>query len=333
MFQELQFRLLSGNQSVSWGNLLEYFSQQGLNAWARQLTIDSQSWLHRHGDYPRWAAALETLPVIDKPQADFNNAAVTVKGSCEDSTALQQSLRGLMPWRKGPYQIADISIDCEWRSDIKWDRILPHLAPLQNRRILDIGCGNGYHCWRMLAQSPELVVGIEPSVLFNLQFQALQTYLQRTDIHLLPIGVEDIPDELNWFDTVFSMGVLYHRRSPLDHLCQLRSFLRPGGELCLETLVIEGGAGQVLLPRNRYARMRNVWFIPSSEELVAWLQRCGFDDVRLVNESITGVEEQRSTEWMQFESLSQCLSDDDPALTVEGLPAPRRAVVLANKPA
>ena len=88
----------------------------------------------------------------------------------------------------------------------------------------------------MLAENPELVVGIEPSVLFNLQFQALQSYIQRPEVCLLPFGIEVLPDDLNWFDTVFSMGVLYHRKNPIDHIYDLKSLLRPGGELCLETL-------------------------------------------------------------------------------------------------
>ena len=169
-------------------------------------------------------------------------------------------------------------------------------------------------------------------MLFNLQFRAIQGYLQHAQIQLLPIGVEEIPADLDWFDSVFSMGVLYHRRSPLDHLYQLKSFLVSGGELCLETLVIEGQAGEILLPQDRYARMRNVWFIPSSAELVAWLQRCGFTNVRLVDETVTEITEQRITDWMPFESLEQCLDPGDASLTIEGLPAPRRTVVLANKP-
>ncbi len=317
---------------MSWEGLIDYFRGHGLNRWAQQLENESDGWLVNHGDYPRWSAALNALPEIYNPRISLDTATITVNGDCNDPATLRQALRDLMPWRKGPYQVADVFIDCEWRSDFKWDRVSPHLAPLENRRILDIGCGNGYHCWRMLAQSPELVLGIEPSVLFNIQFQTLQRYLQRMDIHLLPIGVEDIPEDLNWFDTVFSMGVLYHRRSPLDHLYQLKNFLVNGGELCLETLVIEGEAGRVLLPQERYARMRNVWFIPSSAELVTWLQRCGFINVRVVDESVTSIAEQRVTEWMQFESLEQCLSKEDSALTVEGLPAPRRAVLIANKP-
>jgi len=317
---------------VTLEGLFDYFRSHGLNHWAQQLEIESSDWLVNHGDYARWSAALEALPEIGNAHGNFDAAAVTVDGDCADPTSLRQTLQCLMPWRKGPYQVADIFIDCEWRSDFKWDRVLPHLAPLKDRRILDIGCGNGYHCWRMLAQSPGLVLGIEPSVLFNLQFQAIQRYLQHTQIQLLPIGVEEIPADLEWFDSVFSMGVLYHRRSPLDHLYQLKSFLVSGGELCLETLVIEGGAGEILLPQDRYARMRNVWFIPSSAELVAWLLRCGFNNVRVVDETVTEITEQRITDWMQFESLAQCLDPEDANLTIEGLPAPRRAVVLANKP-
>ena len=317
---------------MSWQVLFDYFRGHGLDDWAQQLEAETGNWLVNHGDYARWSSALDALPEMTGIAGSFELPAVTVTGECVDAAALRDALRGLMPWRKGPYRINDVFIDTEWRSDFKWDRILPHLSSLESRRILDIGCGNGYHCWRMLAQSPEIVVGIEPSVLFNLQFQALQKYLQRADIGLLPIGVEDLPKDLNFFDTVFSMGVLYHRRSPLDHLYQLRSFLVDGGELCLETLVIEGSEGRVLLPPGRYARMRNVWFIPSSAELKLWLERCGFIDVRVVDESVTSAEEQRVTDWMQFESLAQSLRKDDPTRTVEGLPAPRRAVVLAYKP-
>jgi len=317
---------------VKLDSLCADLDNSGHEHWARRLREQCDSWLVGHGDYSRWSAALESLPELEALEARFDLPAVTLRANCADPERLRNALRGLMPWRKGPFHIAGVDIDSEWRSDLKWQRVEPVLQPLGGRRILDVGCGNGYYGWRMLAHSPRRVVGIEPSVLFNLQFQALQKYLQRDDIHLLPIGVEELPDDLEWFDTVFSMGVLYHRRSPLDHLLQLRSFLRPGGQLCLETLVIDGGPGRVLLPRGRYARMRNVWFIPSSLELVAWLERCGFDAVRVIDETPTTTREQRATDWMQFESLAECLDANDPSLTVEGLPAPRRAVLLAERP-
>ena len=312
--------------------LFEFLCAHGCACWAAELRARSGDWLVGHGDYPRWSAALESLPELDAIEARFDLPEVTLNGDCADPGALRRGLEGLIPWRKGPFRIAGLLIDSEWRSDFKWQRVEPRLAALEGRRILDIGCGNGYHCWRMLAHSPELVIGIEPSVLFNLQFEALKKYLPRDDIHLLPIGVEQMPADLEWFDTVLSMGVLYHRKSPLDHLFQLRSFLRPGGQLCLETLVIEGEAGKVLLPQDRYARMRNVWFIPSAAELVAWLGHCGYVDIEIVDETVTSTDEQRSTHWMRFESLAQCLDPADPTRTVEGLPAPRRAVIIASKP-
>ena len=311
--------------------LLSVLRDAGFSAWVEELELRQPDWLIHHGDYSRWQNALAQLPKIDHPVGDFSKSAVTIKGACQEQEQLQDALKGLMPWRKGPFQFNDLLLDTEWRSDFKWDRVLPHLTPLKNRRVLDIGCGNGYHCWRMLEESPSLVLGIEPSALYNLQFQAVQKYLNQSKIHLLPIGIEDMPADMNWFDTVFSMGVLYHRKSPIDHLFQLKKLLCSGGELCLETLVIDGGAGEVLVPKDRYARMKNVWFLPSAIELANWLEKCGFIDVRIVDESITSIKEQRTTEWMTFESLADCLDENNPSVTVEGLPAPNRAILLARK--
>ncbi|HSJ47948.1 MAG TPA: tRNA 5-methoxyuridine(34)/uridine 5-oxyacetic acid(34) synthase CmoB, partial [Gammaproteobacteria bacterium] len=245
--------------------------------------------------------------------------------------ALEQALRQLHPWRKGPFCLFGLRIDTEWRSDWKWQRLREHIQPLQDRLVLDVGCGNGYHLWRMRGAGARLALGIDPTLLFVHQFAALQHYIRDPQAGLLPLALEELPARMAFFDTVFSMGVLYHRRSPFDHLQELREALRPGGELVLETLVTEGEAGQVLVPRDRYARMRNVWFIPSVPELQHWLERAGFLEVRCVDVTRTTTEEQRGTDWMRFESLAQCLDPDDPAKTVEGYPAPRRAILVARK--
>jgi tRNA (mo5U34)-methyltransferase len=291
-----------------------------------------------HGDMVRWSNAFETLPTIDNVETDLQQSAVTFQSSHlknHDSEHLLEGLKGLMPWRKGPFQFFDTTVDTEWRSDWKWDRIRDHIAPLHGRTILDVGCGSGYHMWRMLGDGAKRVIGVDPSKLFFWQFEAAKKYVaashdQPVPVHLLPFKMEDVPNNLKCFDTVFSMGVLYHRRSPLDHLTELQQVVRPGGEVVLETLVVEGNEGQVLVPDDRYAMMRNVWFLPSVETLCQWMRRLGFKNVRMVEQNYTTMEEQRATDWMGFNSLKDFLDPNDPKKTVEGHPAPLRATIIAN---
>jgi tRNA (mo5U34)-methyltransferase len=221
----------------------------------------------RYGDLPRWLERLAALPAIDAEHVYLDRDRVGADATNVDAATLarlESALRGLHPWRKGPFELFGLHIDTEWRSDWKWSRVAPHLADLAGRRVLDVGCGNGYHCWRMRGAGATEVIGIDPTPLFLVQFAALQRYLADDAVTLLPMGIEHLPADLGAFDTVFSMGVLYHRREPLEHLQALRGALRPGGELVLETLVIDGDETRCLVPEGRYARMGNVWFIPSA---------------------------------------------------------------------
>jgi len=288
-----------------------------------------------HGNFVHWQSVLAHLPVIPPEHIDLNAAAITVSTehcSTEIQTQIKTQLKKFMPWRKGPFLIHGIYIDTEWRSDWKWDRIVPHISDLKGRTVLDVGCGSGYHCWRMVGAGAHRVWGIDPSLIAVMQYQILRHFLGPQPVCVTPQRLEDLPSRLEFFDTVFSMGVLYHRRSPIDHLLSLKSCLRPGGELVLETLIVEGDGNTTLLPAERYAQMSNVWFIPSCLTLERWLLRCGFADVRCVNINQTSTDEQRSTEWMPFSSLPQFLDAKDNNFTIEGLPAPRRAVFIARNP-
>lgn len=289
-----------------------------------------------HGDIPRWQAALDALPQPEISTLNLDSEVSASGGSLADH---QSQLMEFHPWRKGPYSLHGTQIDTEWRSDWKWDRVAPHVSDLVGRRVLDVGCGNGYHGWRMLGAGAKQVLGIDPTMLFVMQFRAVRKLLgydERCTFDVLPLGIEALPRDSKAFDTVFSMGVLYHRRSPLSHLIELRDLLRPGGELVLETLVVEGELGYSLLPQgaggNRYAQMRNVWFLPSIPTLELWLSRAGFTDVRTVDDTFTSCGEQRSSEWMTFQSLPDFLDPHDSSKTIEGYPAPRRATVIAQRP-
>jgi tRNA (mo5U34)-methyltransferase len=304
---------------------------------AQLLDRSERVWSDRpHGDLDRWRQAVDALPQIDGGRLDLNAAAVGVRsqhGSPDQQQRVREGLQALHPWRKGPFHIHGIDIDSEWRCDLKWARLEQQISPLRGRLVLDVGCGNGYYGWRMLGADARLVLGIDPTQLFMLQFDAIRHFVARPGLPLwlLPLGIEQLPHEMPVFDSVFSMGVFYHRRSPFDHLAELRNCLRSGGELILETLVIMGGEGRVLVPANRYAKMRNVWFIPSADTLLHWLARAGFRHPRIIDISPTRVDEQRSTPWMRFESLADYLHPDDDQRTIEGYPAPVRGLFLAEK--
>jgi len=322
---------------IETGPLLEQMRQGTLAKWAEQLPsqLEQNGLLDSHGDIPRWSAAIERMPPLQKHHIDLNSPAVSVSSDAPiDATLLSKlknGLKELHPWRKGPYNLHGIHIDTEWRSDWKWDRVVPHISDLTGRTILDVGCGNGYHCWRMAGAGAELVIGIDPTLLFLAQFNAIRKYLgYHHPVHLIPLGIQDVPHNLRAFDTVLSMGVLYHRRSPIDHILELKGCLRAGGELVLETLVVDGDQHTAFVPNGRYAKMRNVWFLPSPDTLMGWLERCGFRNAVLADVSTTTENEQRSTEWMQFESLRDYLDPADQTRTIEGHPAPKRATVIAT---
>lgn len=288
----------------------------------------------RFGDLPRWRAAIGALPSLETEMIDLDTSAITAYGaiSAERIIELQTALHGLHPWRKGPYSLFGVNVDTEWRSDCKWDRLKHAIDSLEGRRVLDVGCGSGYHCWRMKGAGAAEVIGIDPTPLFVLQFKAIQYYLNIDTVHVLPLALEQLPPNLEAFETTFSMGVLYHRRSPIDHLTDLRDTLVSGGQLVLETLVVEGDEDTVFVPPDRYARMGNVWFLPSPAALMKWMSKIGLVDVTLIDVNQTTVAEQRTTDWMTFYSLSNFLDSADHNRTVEGHPAPMRAMVTARLP-
>ena len=323
---------------LDYTELYDALGEASFGAWGEALRMQVDAVLKnaKHGNLPKWKQTIDALPAFECEECSWQDelrfTGRFVKAGAVAEEQAEVCLKELLPWRKGPLRINEIFIDTEWRSDWKWKRLVGHISPLAGRRVLDIGCGNGYHLWRMLGAGAKLALGVDPLWLYVMQFWATKHFAPASSpAWVLPLGVDELPNLLPEFDTVFSMGVLYHRMSPFEHLLKLQNLLRAGGELVLETLVIDAGRGEVLVPDGRYAKMRNVWFIPSVSEMVAWLQRVGWKNVRCVDVTPTSCEEQRSTEWMQFESLADFLDPEDASKTIEGYPAPVRAVFIAEK--
>lgn len=317
--------------------LYQRLTQTQLSGWVdtlRQLTASGlQS--DTHGKMAVWQDALGRLPHRIPDKIDLQSSVDIGSGdelSSAERAEMVTQLQGLHPWRKGPFSLFGIDIDTEWRSDWKWRRLEEHISPLDGRKVIDIGSGNGYYGWRMLGHGARWVLGLDPFPVYVMQYHAFKRYLPDHANWVVPLGVEQLPAASRLFDTLFSMGVLYHRRSPFDHLLTCRDALRSGGEFVLETLVIDGQAGEVLVPEKRYAQMRNVWFIPSCLTLESWLRKARFKDIRLVDVTPTTTDEQRTTEWMRFHSLANFLDPANPSRTVEGHPAPVRATLIATAP-
>ena len=319
---------------MNFASLLEQVRDTSLAGLAADLSEGNLKRI-RHGDFPRRLEQISQLPRILPSTTDFSDqVAIGSPADCDGAVRreLCRQLMEFMPWRKGPFEVFGIRLDSEWRCDMKWSRLDGEISTLEGRKVLDVGCGNGYYCFRMLGRKAAQVIGLDPHIPYVMQFWALKSFVQDANCWVLPMPLEQFPARSGYFDTVFSMGVLYHRRSPLDHLLLLRDCLRPGGELVLETLFSEGGEGYSLIPADRYARMRNVWFLPSIATLEAWLRRCGFVDMRILDRGVTTPTEQRKTDWMPFDSLKDALDAGDPSRTIEGYPAPARVIITARRP-
>lgn len=316
-------------------SLCRELEKSPLADWAAALgsAVLAQEHALKHGHLPRWEQAIGKLPCSASTGWSIVDGAVYTGSdlSPDDTDALEEALSGLMPWRKGPFLIGPLLLDTEWRSDWKWDRIVSHLSPLQDRLVLDVGCGSGYHLFRMREAGAAQVLGIDPSLLYLKQFEAIQHYAADERLHFLPLTMESLPADMQAFDTVFSMGVLYHRRDPMAHLRELRQALRPGGEMVLETLIRPGDDDSVLAIRERYANMRNIHELPSVRRLEQWVADAGFSRIRTVSVQETSLEEQRRSHWMQSHSLEQALRTENQSLTIEGYPRPVRAVLLAQR--
>jgi tRNA (mo5U34)-methyltransferase len=281
----------------------------------------------RHGDAARWQAASDALPAVEQ-RWRIVDGWLEAGLAVDEQSALKEALMALIPWRKGPLKLGGIAIDTEWCSDWKWNRIAPHID-LNGHRVLDVGCGNGYFGWRMLEAGAESVLGCDPTQLFVAQHEMIRHFSGPAEHELLALRLEDLPPPRQGFDTVVSLGVLYHRRDPGDHLRRLKAQAASGGQIVIETLILPGQDDDELALPGRYANMRNVHCLPTIARLLSWIDAAGLVDARVVDVTPTTIDEQRTTAWMPFHSLAEALSPDG-RKTVEGHPPPLRATVVAR---
>ena len=309
------------------------------------LAAIEKRWQTPHGDSQRWQQALDALPpnnhniklqygdTIKITWQDNQQQSSHFSSNKFTTDELKKHLFTLSPWRKGPFQVFDVCIDAEWQSNWKWQRLKnSNLDKLFERAdVLDIGCGNGYYGWRMLEAGATSILGIDGSMLLHYQFAVCKKYAPLSPLMLFPIRFDLLPNNIKNFDVVSSMGVLSHNKDPIEHLQACKERLKRNGTLLLETLIIDTTENTVLEPQGRYAKMNNVFALPSPCALQTWLQQVGFTNVEIHNINRTTPQEQRATEWMGNQSLEHFLDAQDHSKTIEGYPAPTRLLLTAKK--
>ncbi len=249
--------------------------------------------------------------------------------SNDEAEQIKQTALLMKPWRKGPFKINELFIDSEWQSQIKYNLLEPYFD-LKDKVVGDIGCNNGYYLFRMLSHEPKKLIGFDPSAIYYSQFQFLNHFV-KSDIVYELLGVEHVEFYEHKFDTLFCLGVLYHRSDPVAMLKSLFKGLNKGGELILDTFMIDGEDEMCLTPKDRYSKIPNIYFVPTVPALINWCHRAGFETVEVLETMKTELNEQRKTEWIDTQSLEDFLDTNDPSKTVEGYPAPKRVYIKAIK--
>ena len=241
------------------------------------------------------------------------------------------SMKQLIPWRKGPFNLFGEEIDAEWRSDYKWKRIRPYLPNLKDKKILDIGCNNGWYMFKMAEEMPLLNLGIDPVLRTYYQFNLLNYFLNMDNIHYELFGIEHVQYFHQLFDVILNMGIIYHHRNPIEQLLHCREALTQNGTLILETIGIPGKDDVALFPTGRYASMKNIWFIPTLSCTINWLKKANFKNIEVISSTKLDSNEQRVTKWCPHKSLNDFMSQKDSQKTIEGHPAPMRFALKAQK--
>jgi len=279
---------------------------------------------------PRWEA-IKALPDIKDIKVELGDIIEISSDFVSDNYNKQiyETAKLLQPWRKGPFKVFDTFIDSEWRSFIKYNLISTHFD-IKDKIVGDIGCNNGYYLFRMLKEKPKKIIGFDPSAIPYCQFKFIDHFIQSGITYEL-LGVEHVEFYEHKFDVLFCLGVLYHRPDPIGALKSLYKGLNFGGELFLDTFMIDGEDEICLTPKKRYSKIPNIYFIPTINALKNWCYRAGFNEIEILEISKTKIDEQRKTEWIDTESLNDFLDSRDKTKTVEGYPAPKRVYIRAKK--
>lgn len=147
-------------------------------------------------------------------------------------------------------------------------------ASLKDKRVLDVGCWSGGDLL-VLAGLGGQVTAIEEH---PVAAQAAQRLLGLLNLNTPVLETSLYADKQEWreqFDYAYCSGVIYHVTDPLLLLRILFAYLKPGGDVFIETKGA-GGEGSLCSYSGTLEKGWN-WYAPNEIALGRWMVDAGFD--------------------------------------------------------
>ncbi|MBE1443594.1 class I SAM-dependent methyltransferase [Paenibacillus sp. OAS669] len=98
----------------------------------------------------------------------------------------------------------------------EWHAVKRMLPDLRNQRVLDLGCGYGWHCRYAIEQGAKQVTGVDIS---ERMLREAKRMTQSDSIQYLQMPIEDIDFPENSFDVVFS-SLAFHYIQSFEEICR-----------------------------------------------------------------------------------------------------------------
>ena len=274
---------------------------------------------------------LRTINISSKCALSENNGFLNIYSQDNfDLDSINELVKLLIPWRKGPWSINSLNINSEWRSDFKYKAISELKSIFIDKNIVDVGGGNGYYSFRTILDGAASNIIFDPSEKFFFQFEFIQKFAKLDNVQFELGGYHEALLSKVKFDILFCLGVFYHQKDPLTLIENCKHLLKDKGFALFETMILNKRGNEIFFPPDRYAKARNVYFLPTNDAFIAMLRRSGFKNVDLIEQRETTLDEQRTTEHMPYESLKDFLNPENQSLTIEGYQRPIRSLFIAQ---
>jgi tRNA (mo5U34)-methyltransferase len=181
-----------------------------------------------------------------------------------------------------------------------WESVSQVLPDLSGKRVLDVGCNDGFFLFACRQLGAKEVVGIEASEHFFNHAVLVNSLLDPGGISVHQMSAYDVGDEMGEFDVTLALGLIYHLKSPL-------LFLERVAPITSSTIIVETAVRNSI--EDRESRERGVasapamefienpatqlhpeggpnWWVPNSECVRAMLRVCGFSQTTVSSEFI-----------------------------------------------